>query len=107
MPYIREQSSQHKGARGKSSSLIPLTAGERAGTTPIRRAVTEHRPPPSSQGRRAPDRLGAAQPEVLLLIGVATAETLDEISLIGRRPGSSRRANLALCVIGILEVKQT
>ena len=25
----------------------------------------------------------------LLLIGVATAETLDEISLIGRRPGSA------------------
>ncbi len=39
-------------------------------------SAVEHRPPPSSPGRRAPDRLGAAQPEVLLLIGVATAWTL-------------------------------
>ena len=62
-----------KGARGKASNLIPLTAGARAGTTPIRRAVAEHRPPLSSPGRLALDRLGAAHLEVLLLIGVATA----------------------------------
>ena len=54
----------------KSSDLIPLTVGARAGTTPIRRAVAEHRPPLSSPGRLALDRLGAAHLEVLLLIGV-------------------------------------
>ena len=46
-----------KGARGKSSDLIPLTAGARAGTTPIRWV----RAPP---GRRA---------SRVQLIGVATA----------------------------------
>ncbi len=53
--HITRQS--RKGARGKSSCLIPLTAGARAGTTPIRWV----RAPP---GRRATG---------VQLIGVATA----------------------------------
>jgi hypothetical protein len=38
--------------------------------------VKDHRPPLSSPGRLALDGLDAAQLEALLLIGVATAETL-------------------------------
>ena len=56
--HITKQS--RKGARGISSDLIPLAAGARAGTTPIRWV----RAPP---GRRA---------SRVQLIGVATAETL-------------------------------
>ena len=58
---------------GKSSSLIPLTAEAQAGTTPIRwvRALP---------GRRA---------SRVQLIGVATTETLYEILLVGRCPGSA------------------
>ena len=44
--------------------------------------VTEHRSPLSSPDRLALDRLDTAQPEALLLIGVATAETLSEIGRI-------------------------
>ena len=45
------------------------------------------------------DRLDAAQLEALLLIGVTTAEPLDEILLVGRHPGLRPTGeNLALCV---------
>ncbi len=72
--HITKQS--RKGARGISSDLIPLAAGARAGTTPIRWV----RAPP---GRRA---------SRVQLIGVATAETLGEILLVDVARASGRRA---------------